>query len=429
MRGKVTASQLNVRVKPETGADKIGLLAKDAIVDIVGEQQNWYKITYQGQAAYVSNRYVEPLPIPDIKKGKVIANRLNVRSKPGISGTILDTLLRDTEVAILGIKDNWLKVQFAQQQGYVHGDYIEILENSEPDYGLINASKLNVRSQPNSQSSILGFLIRDTRVALLNKTGDWYEITFEGSPGFIHSDYVSIPGEQPAIGTGLAPSTLLAVTGSSLTRKVARTWNQYGGLLDTLSTQKQVEPACSVAVLCVESSGEGFSAANQNRMVIRFENHKFWKYWGKQHAEQFQKYFKLDPQNKPWLGHQWRSSPDHDWENFHGNQAKEWQVLELARSLDDTAALLSISMGAPQIMGFHYKTLGYPSVQAMFDKFNKDIQFQIKGLFDFMSPSMITDLRERDFVSFASQYNGSGQKERYGALIKEHYDAFKTIAG
>lgn len=89
--------------------------------------------------------------------------------------------------------------------------------------------------------------------------------------------------------------------------------------------------------------------------------------------------------------------------------------------------MMSISMGAPQIMGFHFERIHYPDVQAMFHDFNADIGAHIRGLFDFFSPSMVNNLQQKKFENFAAAYNGSGQKEKYGRWINEHYRAFKRI--
>ena len=57
---------------------------------------------------------------------------------------------------------------------------------------------------------------------------------------------------------------------------------------------------------------------------------------------------------------------------IHVNADGEWSVFEFARTFDDDAAKLSISMGLPQIMGFNYRSVGYESVDAMFDAFSRD---------------------------------------------------------
>jgi len=105
-------------------------------------------------------------------------------------------------------------------------------------------------------------------------------------------------------------------------------------------------------------------------------------------------------------------------------------VLEFARRLDDTAALNSISMGAPQIMGFNFSSLGFASVQDMFEKFSKDIRYHIIGFFDFVAATkpMLEALKKQDFSGFAKLYDGAGQAEKYGSWVKKRFEAFDALA-
>ena len=75
---------------------------------------------------------------------------------------------------------------------------------------------------------------------------------------------------------------------------------------------------------------------------------------------------------------------------FHGNQNLEWQVFEFARNLNEPAAMRSISMGGPQIMGFNHSRIGYDSAREMFDTFQADIRYHVLGLFDFIKGSGTT---------------------------------------
>lgn len=462
MQGKVIVDKLNVRNRPELKGKKIGLLSRDEIVDILAKKDNWIEIKYNGGSAFVSGDYIESMESFSAMKGRVKADLLNVREQPDLTGVVIGSLVRGTLVDILAWHDEWLEIEFNDSLAFIHRDYVELLEASldagtalASARGKITADVLNVRKQPKPGGDLVGNLNRDTVVNLISKIGNWYEIMFNGASAYIHADYVepasdlldetneSTPGATPIPSPGreeepqepadvkLIPSQKLKVSGSSTDKKVARTWNQFGNLLTTLSDRSQIDPVCACAVLCVESSGKGFEKNNKNRMIIRFENHKFWSYWGKDNTDVFHKHFKYGQKKsgkvQVWLGHYWRKNEKDEWQSFHGNQAKEWEVLEFARSLDDTAALNSISMGAPQIMGFHYQRIGYSTVQEMFEKFNSDIRFQIQGLFDFFDNRMTGALRKLDFVTFAGSYNGSGQKEKYGKWIQDHYDAFKKL--
>jgi uncharacterized protein YgiM (DUF1202 family) len=449
MRGKVTATRLNVRDQPNSDSQKLGVLAQNAIVDILGKNDDWCEINYAGRPAFISNRFVQTLGTNSLLKAKVSANTLNVRNQPAASGTIIGSVRRGTVLDVLSDHDDWLEIRFNQSPAYVSAKYVAMMDASASTTGSVIAANLNVRDQPNSAGKIVGTLGIGSQVTIRGQSGGWYEIVFNGISAYVSAKYVttvlSDDGALPIAANAaesppapsldeiesipLAPDDKLDVYGDSKSQKVASTWNKYGRLLTTLGEQFQIEPACAIAVLCVESSGDGFRQDNDGRMIIRFENHKFWSFWGKDNADEFNQYFKLNLADKPWLGHKWRPSPNEDWQSFHGNQLREWQVLEFARRLDDTAALKSISMGAPQIMGFNYAQLDYPNVQAMFEKFSSDMRYQILGLFKFLSPGMINALRNLDFTTFAGYYNGSGQKQQYGQWIEDHYQAFKNLTG
>jgi hypothetical protein len=161
-------------------------------------------------------------------------------------------------------------------------------------------------------------------------------------------------------------------------------------------------------------------------MIIRFENHWFYNLWGKSSQDRFDQHFRYRS-DKKWLGHQWRSQPEGEWQSFHGNQANEWRVFEFARGIDEDAAIQSISMGAPQIMGFNYRRVGFRTPVEMFDSFSSSIAGQIRGLFDFCTEPMLEHLRQRDFEEFAGFYNGQGNKREYGRRIRNHYHALKNL--
>lgn len=216
---------------------------------------------------------------------------------------------------------------------------------------------------------------------------------------------------------------------TSAERLAARVWNKAGGLLSSLAGELQIETGVAVAVFCVESGGDGFGPGG--RMLIRFENHHFFRHWGKAHGEVFNTHFRFDEKN-PWAGHKWRASAEGEFELVHCGQAGEWRAFEFARSLDDTAAKLSISMGSPQILGSNYAGAGFASVQEMFDAFSGSERRQIEAFFDFLQksearPRMVPALRQMDFRRFAELYNGPGNAAAYGKKISLMYETFQRL--
>ena len=75
--------------------------------------------------------------------GKVVTggSRLNVRTGAGMDYEIIDQLHPGEEVVVIGTEGNWYQIVVPEKTGYVHSNYLEILEeaqeNSEMDVALI----------------------------------------------------------------------------------------------------------------------------------------------------------------------------------------------------------------------------------------------------------------------------------------------------
>lgn len=210
-------------------------------------------------------------------------------------------------------------------------------------------------------------------------------------------------------------------------RVVASTWNRYGGLLEQEANRLGIEPAVAVATLVAESRGDAFGA--DGRMIIRFENHIFYDLWGKQNQPLFHQHFQMDA-TTPWLpsGHKWRPNVNEAWRACHTSQETEWRVFALAQQLNADAAMQSISMGAPQVMGFNHAKVGYATVQEMFGAFQANVANQIRSLFRFMEVNRLVDaVRSGDYREFARVYNGPGQMDEYARLIENYVTSFRSL--
>jgi hypothetical protein len=313
-----------------------------------------------------------------------------------------------------------------------------------PAHATVTAASLNVRDGSSSTAALLGKLTRGARVDVLTRDGDWYRVASGPLSGFVHGDYLRLDSTPTADGflchddalcapaLGLAPAQQVGVPGSEpMAQMAAKTWNRYGGVLAPLCAATGISPATAVAVLCVESSGQGMT--DDGRMIIRFENHVFWDQWGKRHESDFRVHFTFDAA-KRWTKQKYRVSEAHAWQTSHGvGQGAEWEAFTIARALDEIAAMQSISMGAPQIMGFNHAAIGYDSARAMFDRFAADERYHILGLFDFVkgggtTSRMLEALRRQQYDQFATYYNGNGQAAAYGARIRAAATAFTSIA-
>ncbi|MBM7096834.1 SH3 domain-containing protein [Bacillus sp. H-16] len=67
--------------------------------------------------------------------------------------------------------------------------------------GEVTASSLFVRSQPSTNSNVIGSLSRGTKVSLYERSGSWYKVKVNNQTGYIHGDFVKVTS-QP--GTALS---------------------------------------------------------------------------------------------------------------------------------------------------------------------------------------------------------------------------------
>jgi hypothetical protein len=301
---------------------------------------------------------------------------------------------------------------------------------------------LNLRKGPGPRFAVIAILKPQTRVQVLDEQGTWLRVLARGQEGFVHRDFVLLemqrvrpgfinPDDPRLIATPLMPARLIAAGAVQTTeeRLLAGVWNRLGGLIEVLSGQLKLEPAVAVAVFATESGGRGFAA--DDRMIIRFENHLFYDFWGQRNPTRFNQHFRFSPSRR-WQNHQWRRDPSQPFQAFHGDQNLEWEVFNFARALDDQAAKKSISMGAPQILGANHASIGYESVDQMLEDFSQEIRYQVVGFFNFIrgagsTSRMLAALQAGNYLQFAAYYNGPGNAARYGGLIGGRVETFARI--
>ena len=200
---------LNVRPKPSTSEAPIGTLTQGTSVVITGETGNWYHIEFNNTTAYVSKDYITfTAPTPEVvKKTGYVYNLdgalLNVRPKPSTSETPIGTLTQGTSVVITGETGNWYHIEFNNTTAYVSKDYItftaptpEVVKKTGYVYNL-DGALLNVRPKPSTWETPIGTLTQGTSVVIVGESGNWYQIEFNNTTGYVSKDYITFTAPTP----------------------------------------------------------------------------------------------------------------------------------------------------------------------------------------------------------------------------------------
>lgn len=177
-----------------------------------------------------------------------------------------------------------------------------------------------------------------------------------------------------------------------------------------LSQSLVIELATIKAVIDVESSGSWVQ--KDGKPIIRFESHIF--------SSLTNHLYDKDYPNI--------SSKKYNPSLNLSSSEKEYSRLDIAKDLNETAALKSASYGAFQIMGFNHALVGFKNVQDFYEAmFSPKEQLKAFGQF-LIKNSLVKTLRIRDWKGFAYSYNGSSyhlHKPPYDGRLANAYQKFK----
>ncbi|MGE6617632.1 SH3 domain-containing protein [Bacillus mycoides] len=218
----VNVSSLRVRTGPSTSHTTIGSVKKGQVVQVVGEVQDWFKINYAGQTAYLSKDYVtkggsnenttqgnnqEQNNNVTVQTGGtyvVNATSLRVRTGPATYHSVIGGVLNGTKLNIIGSEGSWFKVNYQGKTGYVSSEFVKFVKGGtatpeqpkQPEQGAIgdyyiNASALNVRSGEGTNYRIIGALPQGQKVQVISENSGWSKINYNGQTGYIGTRFLS----------------------------------------------------------------------------------------------------------------------------------------------------------------------------------------------------------------------------------------------
>ena len=187
--------------------------------------------------------------------------------------------------------------------------------------------------------------------------------------------------------------------------------------ITSFAQEHHIEVPALKAVIEIESSGRGF--LKDGRPKILFEGHVFWRRL---------KAYKIDPaplaKSQPAIVYQ-------NWTRQHYlTGTLEYQRLQKARAIHDSAALESASWGLFQIMGFHAVNMGYKTVQeyVKYQEKSESEHLRAFGLFiSRIQPKCLEALKTKNWAEFARHYNGAQYAQnQYDKKLEKSYLKFMS---
>jgi hypothetical protein len=132
----------------------------------------------------------------EVVKLKVTGDRVSLRANPDLNSELLDRAMRGEEMVFLGKTNGWAAVQAPDSLDFwVSSTYVQ--------NGVVQPAKLNVRSGPSMNYSVVAVLNKDDSVAMRGEFNEWLKIAPPaGSRVWISEKYVELvepPKPVPAV--------------------------------------------------------------------------------------------------------------------------------------------------------------------------------------------------------------------------------------
>lgn len=179
--------------------------------------------------------------------------------------------------------------------------------------------------------------------------------------------------------------------------------------IQQIAIDTNIEYATLKAFLEVESGGKGFDYET-GKIIIQFE--------------------------PAWFRKKAPYTPSGLWSlNKIERQKAEWLAFNDAFSKHPKAAMESTSIGLGQIMGFHWKRLGYKNVDELWDDAKKGEYNQVLQIVKFIKTDAVLHnaILSKNWHQVALSYNGKGYlklarrigREPYNISLRKAYDKYK----
>ncbi len=136
-----------------------------------------------------------------------VTNYVNVRTEPDTSGDIVGKIYDGAVAQILSVvageDGEWFQVVSGNVEGYIKSEFFlygdaaaAVIEDYVTRYATVAVDRLNVRREPDIESSRIGYIDSGERVKIVEDQGDWLKVQYtQDHQGYVAAEYVTVSEE------------------------------------------------------------------------------------------------------------------------------------------------------------------------------------------------------------------------------------------
>ena len=201
--GRINGTNVNLRSGAGTNHGKVTRGTTGDKAYILGVQDGWYRVIFDGRICYIRSDYLDLTEVPYenqassnapkfYRGGKLIGEE---PSADALNGTPAPAPVPPTEVPT--------PPQTAPDPAPVPPSSNATAKGIKYGIGFTTGSGLRLRSEASTGSRIIDSANKNEVVVVLDKAGDWYKVIYDLQEGYMHGDYLRVnTAENAELGYG-----------------------------------------------------------------------------------------------------------------------------------------------------------------------------------------------------------------------------------
>ncbi|HAN09892.1 MAG TPA: hypothetical protein DCP90_04680 [Clostridiales bacterium] len=239
----VTGNNINVRAEANMNCEVIGELNSGRELKVLSQNQDWYKINFEGQAAWVFGEYIEVInkdfnsevqnsnnkQTVAESNGTINADNVNLRKESNTTSSVITKLAKNTNISTISKSDGWYHIKANNNTGWVLSTYVTIsptttsstnnviATTAKLDYVyVISQQGVNLREYPTIVSNKKLSLAFGAKLKVVKEVNSgWIQVqTNDGEEGYVSQEFVdeklldtSVPKENNIVNAESTKST------------------------------------------------------------------------------------------------------------------------------------------------------------------------------------------------------------------------------
>ena len=300
--GVVNVDVANLRKTADAESTILEQISLNQEVEILGEEGDWYQVTYNRITGYVSKDLItvsnaevtentiatssqvtenstqentnttdnqEEITIGEYK----ISEDVRLKLVPSINATDMVELKTDQVVNVTEVINGWACIETQTIKGWVRKDKLKSTEEEAPVEEVqeqpiktqyINSATVNVRQEPNTTSTIVTTLSLNTEVQVYSEENGWSRIKVNDIEGYISTSLLS-DSRQEETSRGSTTSR-----GTSTTRNSSSTNTTTQTSSNTTSQTANTNVATDTTSTATSSTGTSIVATAKQYLGYKY---------------------------------------------------------------------------------------------------------------------------------------------------------------